>query len=70
MVRVDNKTGNLIIEIKTNDAVFNELMWYRASLYDAIGFLETNETTSMYALMALLRHTEPTDEQWKQILEE
>ncbi len=73
MVRIDKNTGNLIIEIETDDRceAAEELQIRREALYDMI--TEHNTATFFrndifYGIVKLLQDTEPTFEQWKQIL--
>lgn len=74
MVRIDKKTGNLIIEIKKED-FFNpveELQIRREALYSA--FIEhngkdfINSSDLFYGIVSMLKDTEPTADQWEQIL--
>ncbi len=73
MVHVDKNTGNLIIEIPKGEVCFfpaEELESRRQAIFNAIfgmqeDFMGGND---FYYLIRLLQDLEPTDEQWKQIL--
>ncbi len=72
MVRVDKKTGNLIIEIERSNHmdVMNELHIRRQSLYDLILQHDTDQFQEnvFYGAVLLLQDLDPTFEQWEQIL--
>ncbi len=74
MVRVDNKTGNLIIEVHGSFKPHEELTYMREALYHFIGnsdfdALDGVHRANVYdGIISILKQTEPTDEQWEQIL--
>ncbi len=73
MVRVDKKTGNLIVEIKSEgmDALSN-LQICKEAIYDALVEHNSKEFIGnqdmVYGLVLLLQSLDPSTEQWEQIL--
>ncbi len=75
MVRLDKKTGNLIVEIDCHNGYtpLEELQIRREALYDSLtehdnkDFLDNKNL--FYGIVQMLKDTDPTDEQWKQILQ-
>lgn len=75
MVRVDKKTGNLIIEIKPCFSPMEDLTFIRKALFHFVAnsdfdAIDGVDRFNVYeGLIDLIRHTEPTDKQWQQILQ-
>lgn len=75
MVRLDKKTGNLIVEIDCQDVYTpsEELQIRREALYESLvehnnkDFIDSQNL--FYGIVQMLKDTEPTNEQWKQILQ-
>ncbi len=74
MVRIDKKTGNIIVEIE-NDKSYTpaeELQMRRDALYDALTEHDSDQfignSNMVYGIVLLLKDMDPTFEQWNEIL--